>query len=183
MISQKSYTFASKYDQLDEGTEKSPLCFFSNMEVTEQIKGLAERLVKDDSQFIVEVIASLKKIPNKLIVILDGDNGVNIDDCANLSRGLSEALDSMGFLKGAYHLEVSTPGLDHPLKLKRQYIKNKGRKVRVKRAEGSVEGLLIGVTDNDITVEEETGKGKKKEMKEVKIPFAEIDKTFVLVSF
>ncbi|MDH4057143.1 MAG: ribosome maturation factor RimP [Cyclobacteriaceae bacterium] len=152
------------------------------MEVTEQIQRLAEKHL-NEGQFIVEVIASLKKTPNKLIVILDGDKGVTIDDCANLSRVLSDALDKMGFLKGAYMLEVSTPGLDHPLKLNRQYHKNIGRKVRVKRADNTVEGLLVKVTEDGISVEQETGKGKKKEIKEVRIPFVEIDKTFVLVTF
>jgi ribosome maturation factor RimP len=73
--------------------------------------------------------------------------------------------------------------LDHPLKLKRQYFKNTGRKVRVKTAGGIQEGLLKSVTDEFITLEQESGKGKKKEVKELTIPFSDIEKTFVLVSF
>lgn len=153
------------------------------MELTEQIEKLAKSLVKDKSQFIVEVVASLRKKPNKLIVILDGDNGVTIDDCAEMSRALSETLDKSAILNDPYMLEVSTPGLDHPLKLLRQYHKNKGRKVRVKHTNGMVEGVLSGVTEKEITLQEETGKGKKKEVKEISIPFSDIDKTFVLVSF
>jgi ribosome maturation factor RimP len=153
------------------------------MELTEQIERLASTLVTDKSQFIVEVVASLRKKPNKLIVIIDGDNGVTIDDCAELSRAISETLDKSEILKDPYMLEVSTPGLDHPLKLLRQYHKNKGRKVRVKHTNGVVEGVLIGVTEKEITLQEETGKGKKKEVKEISIPFSDIDKTFVLVSF
>jgi len=153
------------------------------MELTEQIERLASKHVKDDSQFIVEVVASLRKKPNKLIVIIDGDNGVTIDDCAELSRTLSDALDKSEVLKDPYMLEVSTPGLDHPLKLLRQYYKNKGRKVRVKHTNGVEEGLLTNVTEKEITLQQETGKGKKKETKEIIIPFSEIDKTFVLVSF
>lgn len=172
-----------KYDQLDEGTQKSPLCFFGFMDLTGEIQQLAQKHLKSDSQFVVEVIASLKKVPNKLIVILDGDQGVTIDDCADMNRALSAALDEKSVLNNPYMLEVSTPGLDHPLKLKRQYYKNKGRKVRVKHGSGTVEGILTGVTDNEITLHQESGKGKKKEVKEIRMPFAEIEKTFVLVSF
>jgi ribosome maturation factor RimP len=153
------------------------------MELTEQIQQLAEKNLKDDSQFIVEVIASLRKRPNKLIVIVDGDRGVTIDDCADLSRALSETLDKNDVLKDPYMLEVSTPGLDHPLKLRRQYYKNKGRQVRVKTKEALLEGLLMDVNEQQITLELRSGKGKKKEVKEMTIPFTDIDKTFVLVSF
>lgn len=179
----KSYTFAPKYDQLDEGTTESPLCFSGFMEITGHIQKLAEEHLKNDSQFIVEVVASLKKKPNKLIVIVDGDQGVTIDDCADLSRALSAALDEANLMPDPYHLEVSTPGLDHPLKLVRQYHKNKGRQVKVKTVSGVHQGKLIEVTDQAITVEEVSGTGKKKEVKEVMIPFSEIDKTFVMVSF
>lgn len=153
------------------------------MELTEQIQQLAEKNLKDDSQFIVEVIASLRKRPNKLIVIVDGDRGVTIDDCADLSRALSETLDKNDVLKDPYMLEVSTPGLDHPLKLRRQYYKNKGRQVRVRTKEALLEGLLMDVNEQQITLELQSGKGKKKEVKEMTIPFTDIDKTFVLVSF
>ena len=153
------------------------------MELTEQVRELAQKHLKDESQFIVEVVASVKKKPNKLIVIVDGDNGVSIDDCAELSRKLSDALDQNDVIRDPYLLEVSTPGLDHPLKLKRQYFKNRGRNVRVRIQNATVEGLLVNVTEDAIALEQSTGKGKKKEVKEVTIPFTEIDKTFVLVSF
>jgi len=182
-INYKSYTFATKYDQLDEGTQKSPLCFIGFMELTERIQKLAEKHLKDDSQFIVEVVASVRKKPNRLIVIIDGDKGVTIDDCAELSRALSAALDEDSLLTDPFMLEVSTPGLDHPLKLTRQYYKNKGRMVKVKTSTEVLQGKLLDVTKQEITLEVVTGTGKKKEVKEVKIPFSDIEKTFVMVSF
>ncbi len=153
------------------------------MVITEEIRKLAEKHVKSDRQFVVDVVASIKKRPNKLIVIVDGDDGFTIDDCAELNRALSAELDSNALLKDPYLLEVSTPGLDHPLKLKRQYYKNVGRMVRVKHKESVVEGKLLHVTDDSITLQQETGKGKKKDVKEIEIPFTQIDKTFVLVTF
>lgn len=144
---------------------------------------MAENCLKDDSQFIVDIILALRKRPNKVLVILDGDNGVTIDDCADMNRALSEALDKVGLLDEHYVLEVSTPGLDHPLKLRRQYHKNRNRKVRVKTANATVEGVLIDITDESITLQQISGSGKKKETKETVIPFVDIEKTFVLVSF
>jgi len=117
------------------------------------------------------------------MVILDGDNSITIDDCANLSRELSGVLEENGLAGENYLLEVSTPGLDHPLKLKRQYKKNIGRSVKVKLSDKQVEGKLTAVTEESITLSQEIGKGKKMETQTVEIQFSEIEKTFVLVSF
>ncbi|QOI96867.1 MAG: ribosome maturation factor RimP [Flammeovirgaceae bacterium] len=153
------------------------------MEIRDSIRELAEKYLKDNSQFIVDVIVSLRRNPKKVLVILDGDQGATIDDCADLNRALSESLDKVNLIEGRYVLEVSTPGLDHPLQLKRQYYKNINRKVRVKTAASAVEGVLIAVTDESITIRQTSGNNKKKEIKEIIIPFTEIEKTFVLVSF
>ena len=117
------------------------------------------------------------------MVLLDSDNGINIDECADLSRALSNVLDEVTWLEDSYLLEVSTPGLDHPLKLKRQYHKNIGRRLKVKVLEKMEVGKLIAVADEMITLEQEIGTGKKKEIKTIGIPFTDIEKAFVLVSF
>lgn len=153
------------------------------MDQAQHIRQLAESHLKNDSQFIVDVIVLAKKLPKRVLIIVDGDQGITIDDCADISREVSAELDKSNFLGENYVLEVSTPGLDHPLKLTRQYHKNKGRKVRVKTAEETVEGLLTDVTANDITLLETIGTGKKKEEKTHVIPFDSIEKTLVLVSF
>ena len=118
-----------------------------------------------------------------MLVVIDGDHGVNIDDCAKLSRELSKALDDASIFDASYMLEVSTPGLDQPLKLKRQYRKNIGRKLRVQRPDNSIEGKLLEVFEDHIIVAQETGTGKKKVINSLEIQFSEIDKSFVLVSF
>ncbi|HEU5292883.1 MAG TPA: ribosome maturation factor RimP [Cyclobacteriaceae bacterium] len=148
-----------------------------------EIRKLAESFLKDESHFVVDVIASFRSNPKKLLVILDGDKGINIDDCAEISRQLSAALDTSNLIDGAFLLEVSTPGLDQPLKTKRQYVKNVGRTVKVKLKDKTVEGKLAAVRESAIEVIQQTGSGKKKEDKAVEIPLEEIDKTFVLVSF
>jgi ribosome maturation factor RimP len=152
-------------------------------DLTGEIKELAESLLADESHFVVDVISSFRSNPKKLLVILDGDKGITIDDCAEVSRKLSDALDKNNLVDGAFLLEVSTPGLDQPLKNKRQYVKNIGRNIKVKTKVSTVEGKLSNVGENAIELLQQTGTGKKKEEKAVEIAFSDIEKTFVLVSF
>ena len=153
------------------------------MDLVEEIRNLAAANLSAD-KFVVEVLISGKKIPKRVLVIIDGDHGITIDDCADLSRVLSKTFDERAhFGDDNYLLEVSTPGLDHPLKLKRQFYKNRGRILRVVGRESTLEGKLKEVTDEKIILERETGVGKKKEISESEIFFPDIEKAFVLVSF
>jgi ribosome maturation factor RimP len=153
------------------------------MDVVQEIRNLVSRNLSPD-KFIVEVLISGKKIPKRVLVIVDGDRGITIDDCAEVSRTLSKELDESAYFGDEnYLLEVSTPGLDHPLTLKRQYYKNTGRSLKVTTKEGVVEGKLKEVTDDKIVLVQETGIGKNKEISETEIPFPDIDKAFVQVSF
>ena len=167
-----------------EGTD-SPLFVYIIflMDLVEEIRNLATLNLSPD-KFVVEVLIPGKKIPKRVLVIIDGDHGITIDDCADLSRSLSKAFDDRAFFGDEnYMLEVSTPGLDHPLKLKRQYFKNIGRNLRVKRQEVIAEGRLKEVTEEKIVLTQEVGKGNKKEEVTTEIPFTEIEKAFVLASF
>jgi len=151
------------------------------MEAVEEIRKIAEGKLKDSSQFVVDVIVSSKRKPQKVTVVVDGDAGINIDDCADISREVSKVLDDSTVLTDAYILEVTTPGLDQPLKLHRQYKKNIGRRMRIKLFDKIVEGKLVGVSDSGVTIEQ--GDGKKIEKSFVELKFSEIDKSIVLVSF
>jgi ribosome maturation factor RimP len=152
------------------------------MELSEEIRHLTESKLPP-GQFLIDIVASSRQGPKKISVIVDGDEGISIDDCAELSRQLSKALDDLGLIEDNYLLEVSTPGVDHPLKLKRQYNKNIGRRLKVKLHDKIVEGKLTEVDEEKITLTQETGAGKKKETQTMVIPFSSIDKAFVLVSF
>ncbi len=154
------------------------------MDVVEKIKDLAQSHLKDPGHFVVDVILSKHK-PYKVTVILDGDQGITIDNCSLLSRALSEDLDNVDLIKDNYTLEVGTPGLDQPLKLKRQYAKNTGRQLKVHRKDKTIVQGLLKETDNDkIILETELiVKGKKKELTQTEILFSEIEKAIVMVSF
>ncbi|HZB12578.1 MAG TPA: ribosome maturation factor RimP [Chryseolinea sp.] len=153
------------------------------MEIIEEIKRIITRKLADPSQFLVDVIVKGHKGPKKILIIIDGDKGVTIDDCANLSREISKDFDDVQLFEDSYMLEVSTPGLDQPLRLARQYYKNIGRRIKVVTQQQAIEGKLIGVEEERIKLEQEIGAGKQRETKILDLPFSEIDKTFVLVSF
>jgi len=151
------------------------------MDLKEKIKDLAEKSLENPNHFLVEVVLSKHK-PWKFTVIVDGDQGITIDDCAALSRALNESIETE--ITDPYTLEVSTPGLDHPLKLKRQYKKNIGRGLKVvKKDKSTVNGELKQAEEEKIVIETESGQGKKTEVKIIEIPFTEIEKAFVTVSF
>jgi ribosome maturation factor RimP len=157
------------------------------MEIARKIKELAELHLASQAHFIVDVTVSKHK-PMKITVALDGDEGVSIDDCANLSRQLSDELEKENSIDEAYTLEVGTPGIDQPLKLKRQYKKNIGREVKVHLTDKSiVRGKLVSADEEKIGVQEPTENlpaGRHgKELKNSEIPFTEIEKTIVIVSF
>lgn len=157
--------------------------FFQKMEIAQEIRKIVEGKLADQAQFVVDVVVSSRGT-QKVVVIIDGDQGVTIEDCASVSRELSRALDETSLLNDSYLLEVGTPGLDQPLKLIRQYTKNIGRKVKVKLRDATVqEGKLIVVAPERIIIEQELGVGKGKETRPLEIQFSDIDKSFVLVSF
>lgn len=149
------------------------------MDLTEEIRKLAESCLENSSQFIVDLRISAKG-QQKVLLLLDGDNGITIDDCAEVNRKLSKALDERDLLKEKYFLEVSSPGLDHPLTLHRQFKKNVGRKIKVLMNDSTVEGLLQQVTEEGISV---GSLPKKDDDGEKMIPFSVINKAFILVSF
>lgn len=152
------------------------------MELDKKIRGIAEGLISPDV-FVVDVILS-KHRPMKIAVLLDGDSGVTIDDCSKLSRQLAEELDKEESALENYILEVGTPGLDHPLKLIRQYKKNIGRELKVQLKDKSqCQGKLTASGEDKITLETEVKEGKKTQVKTIEVPYSEIEKAFVMVSF
>lgn len=152
------------------------------MDLGEEIKNCAIDHLPND-QFVVDLTVSSGKGPKKITITIDGDKGVGIDDCALLSRAISTKLEELGLEEQVQNLEVTTPGLDKPLKIIRQYLKNIGRRVKIQWLDKTVEGKLCAATEESVTLQVEKGKGNKKEVTEEVIPYTEIKNTFVLVSF
>jgi len=153
------------------------------MDIEKRVRELVEEKIADKPNlFIVEI----KMLPNgKLTILLDGDNGIGIDDCVAVSRHVGFHLEEENVIESAYTLEVSSPGLDAPLTSIRQYLKNIGRNLAIKMADGTKrEGRLSSITEDAIVIEEKIKeKGKKAEDIESVIPINQIAETKVLISF
>ena len=139
-------------------------------------------LSSQSEHFLVDIRI---KPTNNIKVFLDGDKGVGIDDLVKYNRTLYKQMEEESmFPDGDFSLEVSSAGLDEPLKLHRQYIKNIGRPVHVTQHDGSVtEGKLLSATDEEIEIEETKGKGKKIEIIKHTVNFKDIKTTKILIKF
>ncbi len=134
------------------------------------------------SHFLVEVRI---KPTNNIKVFIDADEGINLKTLIDYNRSLYKLIEESGlYPDGDFSLEVSSPGLDEPLKMNRQYKKNVGRYVDVTLNDSTKkEGKLIEATEDGIIVETESGKGKKKEIKQETILFTDIKNTKIQVKF
>ncbi|KYP15664.1 MAG: ribosome maturation factor [Flavihumibacter sp. CACIAM 22H1] len=143
---------------------------------------MKELLEGDEDCFLVEVKI---KPTNNFKVFLDADSGISIARCINFNRALYKKIEEAGwFPEGDFSLEVSSPGLDEPLKLWRQYKKNIGRMVDITLLDGShLTGKLLEVTEDGCVVEETKGKNKKKEVITHSLLFEHIKQTKIQVVF
>jgi ribosome maturation factor RimP len=155
------------------------------MRLEKQIEAKILELLDDEKLFVVEISVGLAKPGSKVLVLLDGDEGVSIEACAKLSRGLGRWLEEENLIDTAYQLEVSSPGVDYPLSSERQFRKNIGRQIKIQGFDNfNRRGKLIEWSAEGLKIEEEVKeKGKKAQLNEVLIPFTEIKKCNVLVSF
>ncbi len=119
-------------------------------------------------------------------IILDGDAGVSLQDCMDISRSVEHQLDREAF---DFSLEVSSAGATAPLELPRQYMKNKGRTLKVKTVDSEFKGVLEEVGASEIRLAwkarepKPVGKGKHTVRKEVEIPFSDIEHAKVVLKF
>ena len=153
-------TFKEKVNQLlTEGLEEKPSIFLIDLTITESFK---------------------------IIVTIDGDNGVVLQDCIDISRAIEHNLDRE---EQDFSLEVASAGVSSPLKHLRQYKKNIGRTLEVKTNTETIEAVLTDATDENIVLEWEArepkkiGKGKETVQKRVEIPYSEIKEAIVIITF
>jgi len=148
-------------------------------EIEKMMTGLLEA---EPEYFLV----SLRIKPtNNVKVFIEGDNGITIEKCVRFNRRLYKLIEESGmYPDGDFSLELSSPGLDEPLKMHRQYIKNIGREVEITFTDDTIkEGKLLAVTEADIILEHTEGKGKKAVTQQVVIPFEKIKTTIVQIKF
>ena len=178
------HTFVSEKKIQKKGTRSFPSAFSMIQETAiSNIEALIEQLLQEqEGVFLV----SLKIKPtNNIKIYLDADTGLSIDKCVKLNRALYKLIEEkQWYPDGDFSLEVSSPGIDEPLKLLRQYKKNIGRNIEVTlNTEVKEEGKLIEVTDQTIQLEQHEGKGKKAITKNIDIPFSDIKQAIILIAF
>ena len=139
---------------------------------------------EDKSLFLIDLSIS---DGNKIRIILDGDEGVTVEDCIKVSRAIEHNLDRE---EEDFSLEVMSSGVSESLTMPRQYIKNIGRSLKVKVKDGQeFEGEITNVDDEAITLKWKTrepkpiGKGKVTVQKEAIIPYTDIVEAKVMVKF
>lgn len=154
------------------------------MITVDRVTKLVEEKLEGTDMFIVELSV---KPGNKIEILVDRDSGLALEDCLSVSRHVEGNLDRE---IEDYSLDVSSPGVGRPLKLKRQYVKNVGRTVNVKRTDGTiVEGILVSSDEEKIVVhtrtkeEVEGKKGKKWVERDEEITFDTITETKIVISF
>jgi ribosome maturation factor RimP len=131
------------------------------------------------------LVAVRVKPTNNIKVFLDADTGLSIERCVKINRTMYRIIEEKGWYPdGNFSLEVSSPGVEEPLKLLRQYKKNVGRNVDViLNDESRVEGKLMAADENAIQIEYTEGKNKKAVKVIKEIPFDQVKQTTVTISF
>lgn len=151
----------------------------------ENIEALVLGCLPTADLFVVKVQVSDNPAKPKVTIIIDGDHGVGIDECATVSRRLARRLADAYGEELSYVLEVTSPGADQPLMLERQYNRHVGRQLKIILKDGSEKtGTLDEVLADGIKITEEVkGKNKKAAFVPAQINFADITKTNIVLVF
>ena len=149
-------------------------------EMISKIEALLAPLLEGTDMFVT----NLQIEPgNNIKLFLDADEGLNVQKSVSINRQLVTQIDELGWYpNGDYSLEVSSPGVDEPLRSLRQYKKNIGRTLAVTNVEDLEQiGVLKAVTEKGISIEVKIN--KKKETALVEVPFENIKQSIVQVIF
>ncbi len=144
---------------------------------------LSDALAERPSLFLIDCTITDE---NKITVIIDGDGGVILQDCIDISRAIEHNIDRE---EHDFALEVASAGLSTPLKFVRQYKNNIGRTLIVKWNDQIIEATLADANEDYITLTwqarepKKIGKGKETVLKTQQIPYQEIKEATVTVTF
>jgi len=169
----------------DEGTEVPSFC--TMMELKQELSQQVNILLEEFDLYLIDIEINAG---NEIEIHVDSDTGIKISECKMLSRKIESWIHEEKGEDAEFSLTVGSPGLEVPLKLQRQYLKNKGRKLLVIDQSGTkTEGTMIHVDDDKITLEwkeripKEIGKGKRTVTMTKDFDFSDIATAKVLISF
>lgn len=170
---------------IDTWGTRVPYFIIGFWEMTDKIKieKLVEEFINGTELFLVAVRISSS---GKITILADKKEGITIDECVSISRFIEKNLNRD---EEDYELQVSSPGLDSPFLVKRQYYKNEGRRIEVLDSAGiKYSGVLKNVTDGGFELETEVkaetkGKGKSIETKYVSFNYDQVKSSREVVTF
>lgn len=149
-------------------------------EQIDKITEIAKAAIESFDGFLVDVSIKGEGGTSIVQVFVDTDQGVTADQCAAVSRTIASDLDRLNAIPGRFRLEVSSPGLDRPLTLPRQFRKNVGRQLRivsnVDDARAEVSGILQEVGASSLTL-------LTPDQGAASIPLDRIEEAYVLPQF
>lgn len=131
------------------------------VEIRQKLQEMLVPLLERHNAFLVDIVLRHDRGTRLVQIFLDTDRGITIAECAEVSRDLGRMIDAEGIFQSSYRLEVSSPGIDRPLRYLRQYKKNIGRRFKVtylKNGErASFVGKLVAVSENTLLFAPDTG--------------------------
>lgn len=154
----------------------------------EHITGMLEEMFAASEDFTDCFVVDVNQSNTKLEIFVDSDSAMDFRKCQRISRFVESYLDEEKPLGESYTLNVSSPGVDRPLKFHRQYVKNVGRNLEVTTNDGEKHaGKMTAAADDHLVLEAKVriqdGKRKKTVVQETPIAYADIKKSIVKISF
>ncbi len=148
-------------------------------ELTEKIQTLITPFIEQIHGFLVEIVIRGEHQSKIIEIYVDTDEGITTEQCATISRNLSQQLDETPIIQGNYRIIVSSPDLERPLKLYRQYQKNIGRFLKItfmdEQKTSTIEGTLEKIEQEELSIQTKT----KKHL----IPREKIKEAYVIPQF
>lgn len=152
------------------------------MDKKEKIRQIVLDSLADTPCYLLDLKIVGKSVISKIVVTIDSDSGVTVDECGEINKKISNQLDRYDLLDSSYVLVVTSPGAEEPIKNPRQYLKNKGRKIRIVSEENqTIIGKIEEIRENSLLIKVEKTKKKREELTEIE--FSKIKKSNIIISF
>lgn len=160
------------------GSEKALFLLSYKMEIPSKILEIIETQCKSENCVLIEAKARGAKSRIILELFIDSENGIEHENCKNISKGLDPYFESEEFFQNVINLSVSSPGAERPLKYHWQYNRNVGRHLVCEPIEGdNIEGSIISADEEKVTLEVK----KKKVKNNVEVFYKDIKKAYIKV--
>lgn len=132
-------------------------------DIAKKVGALAKPLIDELGLELVDVVFTAEHGRSVLRIFIDKPGGVNLDDCRFVSRELGTVLDVEDIIERSYSLEVSSPGLDRPLKREKDFIKAVGKKINIRTREAlrgrrNFKAVIDGVREGRVIITDSEGR-------------------------